>query len=195
MARYGSVAFAALAKLAELVRAEARLQNLVASSTLATMWGRHLVDSAQLVDFCAEAAPGPWVDIGSGAGFPGLVVALLSDRPVVLLEPRRSRARFLAAAAFNLGISERVEVHQANVEQVTIAAAIISARAVAPLGKLFEIGITCATPQTSWVLPKGRSAHEEVASAAAAWHGVFHVEQSITDPQSLIVLASGVSRR
>jgi len=144
----------------------------------------------------ADDAPGIWLDIGTGAGFPGLVVAALTDRPIHLVEPRRRRADFLTAAAIGLGIADRVIISTSKVESVADqAAAVISARAVAPLVDLLASARHCATDGTIWLLPKGKGAREEVATARRTWHGVFHVEQSITDPDSLIVLAKGVSRR
>jgi 16S rRNA (guanine527-N7)-methyltransferase len=81
------------------------------------------------------------------------------------------------------------------VEGVHAQAAVISARAVAPMIDLFCAAIQCAGPDTIWLLPKGQSAREEVAIARHAWHGAFHVEQSLTNTESLIVVARGVARR
>lgn len=192
--RFGDQGVTRVCKLAQLVAMENERQNLIAPSTLASIWARHIVDSAQLIAF-ADAVRGDWLDIGTGAGFPGLVVAALTDRLVHLVEPRRRRADFLGAAAAALGIGERVTVWASKVETVKAHGAVISARAVASLGNLFLSASHCSTTETLWLLPKGRSAREEVASAQQTWHGVFHVEQSVTDPVSLIVLAKGVSRR
>jgi len=192
--RFGELGEARMDILAGLVAGEAVSQNLVAPSTLATMWSRHIVDSAQLVGFAAEVE-GDWLDIGTGAGFPGLVVAALTDRAVTLVEPRRRRAAFLADAAETLGIANQVTVIAAKVEGVTMSAAVISARAVSALALLFGSAIQCSRRKTLWILPKGQSAREEIATAQQTWHGVFHVEHSVTDPNSLIVLAKGVSRR
>jgi len=193
--RFGQDGEARMMALAGLVAEEAGRQNLIAPSTLATIWSRHIVDSAQLIGL-ADDAPGIWLDIGTGAGFPGLVVAALTDRPIHLVEPRRRRADFLTAAAIGLGIADRVIISTSKVESVADqAAAVISARAVAPLVDLLASARHCATDGTIWLLPKGKGAREEVATARRTWHGVFHVEQSITDPDSLIVLAKGVSRR
>jgi 16S rRNA (guanine527-N7)-methyltransferase len=193
-ARFGPAGLAAMEQLVAIVTAEAARQNLVAPSTLPAMWTRHVVDSAQLLTL-TDDRDGVWLDIGSGAGFPGLVVAALSSRTVLLVEPRRKRADFLKDAAEALGLSDRVQVTCDTVQAVTVPASIISARAVAPLTMLFDLASACASSATQWILPKGRSAREEVAIAEQAWRGVFHVEHSITDPESLIVLASGVSRR
>ena len=89
-----------------------------------------------------------------------------------------------------------VVVHQAMIEKLPTdrPAAIITARAVARLAALFAIGHRHSDPDTIWVLPKGRSAAEELAEAQAEWRGMFHVEQSITDPTSSVVVARGVRR-
>lgn len=176
-----------------MVAAEQTHQNLVSAATLSSIWSRHIVDSAQLLDHAP--AEGLWADIGSGAGFPGMIVALLTERPVVLIEPRRKRAEFLARAAEALGVADRVQVHATKVEQVKLNAAVITARAVAPLSTLLELSAPLSTSKTRLVFPKGRSAREEVATARRTWHGVFHVEPSITDADSLIIVAQAVERR
>ncbi len=124
-----------------------------------------------------------------------MVVALLRDRPTILVEPRRRRADFLTVMAGTLGISHSVTVIAAKVETAKVSAAIISARAVAPVDVLLTSAAHVASIETRWLLPKGLRAREEVAQARQAWHGMFHVEHSVTDPNSLIVIASKVSRR
>lgn len=192
--RFGPGGAASMTELAALVETEASRQNLVAPSTLAAIWSRHIVDSAQLIALAGEAE-GDWLDIGTGAGFPGLVVAALTTRRTILVEPRKRRAEFLQAAADTLGIADRTVVVAGKVEGVSEPVAVISARAVATLPALFASALQCSRRKTLWLLPKGRTAREEVAVAQQTWHGVFHVEQSLTDPESLIVLAKGVSRR
>ena len=83
--RFGEAGEARMDILAGLVAGEAVSQNLIAPSTLATMWSRHIVDSAQLIGLAADTE-GDWLDIGTGAGFPGLVIAALTDRAVTLVE-------------------------------------------------------------------------------------------------------------
>lgn len=184
-----------LAAFAALVIGEAAQQNLISKATIAAIWRRHIVDSAQLVPLAEGAPSGTWIDIGSGAGFPGMVVALLCDRQVMLVEPRRRRANFLEQTADSLGLGSRVEVVCRKIEQVQTRAAVISARAVAPLPELLAAATHLSTSKTRWLLPKGRSALQEVADARIGWHGVFHVEQSLTDSESMIVLAEKVVRR
>ncbi|HEU4959075.1 MAG TPA: RsmG family class I SAM-dependent methyltransferase [Sphingomonas sp.] len=183
-----------LAKLVDGVLAESSRQNLIAPSTVDAIWTRHVVDSAQLLDLAGNLTA-PWLDIGTGAGFPGLVVACLRDAPITLCEPRRRRADFLRFLADNLGIGARVAVEPVKVERLTARFGIISARAVATLDALFAAATGVSDRGTLWLLPKGRSAREEVEAARKTWHGSFHVEQSITDPESRIVVASDVRRR
>lgn len=183
-----------LDRFVALVGAEAARQNLVSAATLPQIWRRHIVDSAQLLDHAADRL-GKWIDVGSGAGFPGMVIAILSDRPVVLVEPRRMRAEFLLNAATALGIAERVSIQCMRAERLQDIGSVISARAVASLNDLLTATHHLSTKNTQWVLPKGRSAREEVAMAQRTWHGVFHVEQSLTDRESMIILAEKVARR
>lgn len=178
----------------ELLEAENQHQNLVSAATLDTLWDRHIADCAQLVRF-EPAAGASWLDIGSGAGLPGLIIALLVEGPVTLVEPRRLRADFLQRAAAALGLSPRVAIIQAKAERAAGRFDVITARAVAPLPRLLEISAHLSTGKTLWVLPKGRSALGEVADARRAWHGAFHVERSATDAESYIVVARKVRRR
>ncbi|PKP94362.1 MAG: 16S rRNA (guanine(527)-N(7))-methyltransferase RsmG [Alphaproteobacteria bacterium HGW-Alphaproteobacteria-16] len=181
-----------LAAFVELLRAEAAAQNLIAPSTLEHIWARHIVDSAQLVAHAPEN--GVWLDIGSGAGLPGLVVAILRDAPVELVEPRKLRTAFLESAAGQLGLTN-VTVQTAKVERTKGYAAIVSARAVSSLNDLFRIAAHRTDRSTLWLLPKGRSAQSEVEDARRSWQGSFHVEPSITAPDSLIVVAREVRSR
>lgn len=183
--------FSRIEKYVELLRQEAVRQNLISASTMETVWDRHILDSAQLVQFEPKAGSA-WVDIGSGAGLPGLVVACLVDGPVALVEPRQLRAEFLRKAIVALNLSSRVSVQQVNAQRARGKYDVISARAVASLSKLFEISQHLSTGNTVWALPKGRGALEELAEAQQAWQGMFHVERSVTDSESYIVVGTGV---
>ncbi|MEZ0241832.1 MAG: 16S rRNA (guanine(527)-N(7))-methyltransferase RsmG [Sphingomonas sp.] len=183
-----------LERYAGILRDESTRQNLIAASTLDQLWSRHLVDSAQLVPL-AEGE-GPWIDIGSGAGLPGIVVAILTDREVTLVEPRSKRAEFLRATAQALGLSNvTVAANRIETHKPAKRAQIISARAVAPLYELFAGAAHCTDSSTIWLLPKGRNVESEVEATRGAWQGVFHVEPSITSPDSGIVIARGVRPR
>lgn len=174
---------------AELLKEESRRQNLVASSTLSALWERHIIDSAQLVRF-EPFAGASWVDVGSGAGLPGIVVACLVEGPMTLIEPRRLRADFLHRVCESLRLNATV-LH-GKAESAMGSHDVITARAVARLGQLLKISAHLSTRKTVWVLPKGRSARAELAEAEQSWQGAFHVEQSVTDADSFIVVGSGV---
>lgn len=195
--RFGVSRETLLEQFGAILVAESEQQNLIARSTLPELWSRHLTDSAQLVPLAAAAPAGPWLDVGSGAGLPGIVVALLTERPVILVEPRAKRVAFLRSAAEQLGISARVVVVASRVESFRPEApvAVVSARAVAELSALLLSTVSCTDSSTVWVLPKGRSAHSEVDAARAKWQGRFHVEPSITQPDSGIVVATQIGAR
>ncbi len=183
---------ARLERLVAATIAENDAQNLIARSTIDHFWTRHIVDSAQLLPLAPEA--GAWVDLGSGAGFPGLVVAILSDRPVTLVEMRRKRAVHLEAMVDHLDLAGRVTVAHARVEQVAGHFAVISARAYAPLDRLFASALHVATPESCWVLPKGRGAASELEAVAGTWQGRFRIEPSVTDSEGAIIVATAVQR-
>ena len=177
---------------AALLREENTRQNLIAGSTLDGLWDRHIIDSAQLVRFEPHAGAS-WADIGSGAGLPGIVIACLVEGPVTLIEPRRLRADFLHKACESLRIN--ADVFGGKAERAQGKYEVITARAVATLAKTLKISAHLSTRKTVWALPKGRSAAAELAEAQEAWQGRFHVEQSVTDADSRIVVATGVTKR
>lgn len=195
--RFGVSRETALARFGAMLVEESARQNLIARSTFETLWSRHLVDSAQLVPLAAAVPAGAWIDIGSGAGLPGLVVALLSERQVYLIEPRAKRVAFLRDAAAALGLSGQVSVIAARAENWRPAApaAVISARAVAQLSALLTAAAHFSDSSTIWLLPKGQNAQSEVDAARAKWQGRFHVEPSITQPESGIVIATQIGAR
>lgn len=176
------------AYVASLTRETAR-QNLISASTLDRVWERHILDSAQLVRFEPKAGAS-WVDIGSGAGLPGIVIACLVDGRVTLAEPRRLRAEFLRMIVDTLELN--ATVHCAKAERIAGSFDVITARAVAPLDKLLRISLHLSTGKTVWALPKGRNAQAELAEAQRSWQGEFHVEQSAIDEDSWIVVGTGV---
>lgn len=175
-----------------LIREENQRQNLVSAGTLQQIWERHILDSAQLVRF-ERTVGSAWIDLGSGAGLPGVVVACLVDGPVTMVEPRRLRADFLHRVSESLRLTSNVICSKA--ENVSGTYDIITARAVAPLSKLLQISQHLSTGKTLWILPKGRSASSELAQAKGTWQGTFHVERSLTDEDSYIVVGSGVRAR
>ncbi len=181
---------ARLDQFVALLRMANEQQNLVSAASLDHVYARHIVDSAQLWRLAPDAES--WLDLGSGAGLPGLILAILSDAPVVLVESRRLRTDWLRHAADVLRL-DNVRIEASRVELVSsFPAGVITARAFAPLPKLLALAHRFSTEETRWILPKGRSAAEELASVAGTWHGRFHMEPSVTDPDSAIIVARHV---
>ena len=176
-----------LETLVALLREENERQNLVSTASLDQVWQRHVLDSAQLVRF-SPSTHASWLDLGAGAGFPGLVVALLHHGPVTLVEARKLRTDFLRGAASVLGLA--VEIIAAKVESApTRWFDVISARAFAPLGRLLGVGERFSTAKTRWILPKGRNAQSELEAARISWQGDFRLEPSLTDADARIIVA------
>jgi 16S rRNA (guanine527-N7)-methyltransferase len=183
-----------LKRYVDLLLFENERQNLIGRSTVNEIWQRHIADSAQLVRF-APRPDSSWLDIGSGAGLPGLVIAILTQGPVTLVEPRRLRAEFLTSVAQELGLADRVTVNAAKVERITGKFEVITARAVASLSQLLRISQHLSTDKTLWVLPKGKSAQSELDEARRSWQGAFRLEASVTSGEAAILVAAGVRRK
>ncbi len=178
-----------LAHLVSLLLDENERQNLVARGTLPHVWVRHIVDSAQLLHVSRETLPaGEWLDLGTGAGFPGLAIAALQpQRPVTLVDSRRLRTEWLQRAADVLGLGN-VRVVLSRVEDLPSGPhAVISARAFAPLDKLVTLSARFSTPDTVWLLPKGAGAAQELQMLPESWNHMFHVEQSLTDANAGVI--------
>lgn len=175
--------------LAAMLADENQRQNLVSAGSLAQVWRRHIVDSAQLLPHVPRETS-PWLDLGTGAGFPGIVIAALRPEcEVVMVESRAKRIEWLSRLIASLGlpharvIGSRLEL----VEAFPVGA--ISARAFAPLPQLLTLSARFSTKDTIWLLPKGRSAAQELAELSG-WSHMFHVEQSLTDPEAGIIVGT-----
>lgn len=179
----------------QMLVVENERQNLVAAASLGEVWRRHIVDSAQLLQFVPRETSGPWLDLGTGAGFPGLVIAMLRpDLPVVMVESRARRIDWLKRVCDDLGLVQ-AEVCGANLERVeTREVAVISARAFAPLDRLLDQSARFSTRSTTWLLPKGRSAQQEL-DRLSGWDHRFHVEQSLTDADAGLIVGQLLGRK
>jgi len=189
--RTDSAGIERLERLAALLAEENERQNLVSAASLGAVWQRHFADSLQLLDHIPRETS-PWLDLGTGAGFPGLALAAARpDGEFVLVESRKRRVDWLIRAATALRL-ENCRVIGARVENVeTFPVGAITARAFAPLGKLLRLSARFSTPDTLWLLPKGRSAAQELAEQPKAVRGMFHVEHSATDESGGILVGQG----
>jgi 16S rRNA (guanine527-N7)-methyltransferase len=186
--RCDSDAFARLGRLVEMLGAENSRQNLVSAASTASVWQRHIADSIQLLDHVPRGTT-PWLDLGTGAGFPGIVISVARpDCRVVLVESRKRRIEWLSALSAELGL-RNCHIEGKRLEVVdSFDTAVISARAFAPLDKLIRLGKRFSTSDTTWLLPKGRTAEQEVSALPSELQSMFHVEQSATDADSGIVV-------
>lgn len=180
-----------LDELCALLAEENLRQNLVSQASLQDVWVRHIADSAQLLRHVPRESRPAWLDLGTGAGFPGMVVAICRpDLEVTLVESRTRRVEWLTSACRTLGL--RCRIWGQRLERMTTAPfGAISARAFAPLERLIELSARFSTPDTIWLLPKGRGGQMELQAMSPKIQGMFHVEQSVTDPEAVLLIGHG----
>lgn len=177
-----------------LLRQWQKTINLVAPSTLDAVWSRHFADSAQLL---ALAPPGAqrWLDLGSGAGFPGLVLAImLADREgarMTLVESDTRKAAFLAEVGRRTGAP--VDIRPERIEKIATqsklgAVDVITARALAPLPRLLELAAPAFSAHTVGLFLKGRDAESEVTAAKERWEFDSVLQPSLSDAGGRIVV-------
>ena len=177
-----------------LVKWQAKI-NLVGSATLPDLWRRHFLDSAQLLPLL-PAAGGTLVDLGSGAGFPGLVLAIMTDWRVHLLDSDQRKCAFLRQVALDCGVLDRVTIHPKRIEQVTgIAADVVTARACAPLDELLKLAEPFIGEKGTGLFLKGAQAEEELTQAQRHWTMRLDRRESISDPAGKILIVSHLKRK
>ena len=139
---------------------------------------------------------GKIVDFGSGAGFPGIVLAILGANDVILMESNTKKTVFLLEAARVCGVLGQIEIARERIEVANAREAdVITARAFAPLPKLLELGQRHLKPGGHYVLLKGRAFEEELADArAAGWVFTVTTHASLVDPEGVVLILQGVDR-
>jgi 16S rRNA (guanine527-N7)-methyltransferase len=189
-----------LDRFVALLLAWQRTTNLIASSTVARLWTRHIADSLQLLDLAPEARV--WIDVGSGGGFPGLVIACaLADKAgasVHLVESNAKKAAFLRAAqrATESPAKVHAERMEAFAQHFRGGADALTARAVAPLKPLFEITFPLlGTTGAVALFPKGQNAELELSEASKSWKMRATLVVSRTEPTSRIIVIRKLERR
>lgn len=171
--------------------------NLVAPSTVPFVWTRHLLDSVQLWDVVPEAATS-WTDLGSGGGFPGLVIAMIAkdlrpDLHVTLVESDQRKATFMRSVSRETQtpvtvIAERIEAVELD------KADIVSARALAPLPKLLDYAERLLKPSGLAIFPKGANHQAELSAALANWTFTLQKEPSQSNPDSALLCIGDLAR-
>jgi 16S rRNA (guanine527-N7)-methyltransferase len=185
-----------LSALVDELRRWQAVKNLIGPGTLDRIWTRHVADSAQLIDGAPDAAR--WLDLGSGAGFPGLVVAiLLRDRPgaeVHLVESNGRKCAFLRHAARVTGAA--AVVHEARLETIVEPFAgridVVTARALAPLANLIAWTRPLLASGSIGLFPKGREAQAELTEAAKSWRFTAQITPSRTSSDGRILRIEGL---
>jgi 16S rRNA (guanine527-N7)-methyltransferase len=189
-----------LDRFAELLLAWQKHTNLIGPSTIPILWTRHIADSLQLLDLAKDART--WVDLGSGAGFPGLVIACAladRDRAVVhLVESNAKKAAFLREAQRVTGAPAIVHAQRINdfASRFSGPADVVTARALAPLATLLaHCAPLLGTTGARALFPKGQDVDLELREAAKSWSFDAELVPSRTDPKARIVLIRELRRR
>lgn len=196
---------ARLRRYLELLQTWQKAVNLVGAGTLADPWRRHILDSAQLYPLLPEPGPGPTTlaDLGSGAGFPGMVLAILAagarELAVHLIEADGRKCAFLREVARVTGVP--VALHNARIERLDPAALVgpgradvVTARGLAPLPRLLELAVPFLGPGGIALLLKGKGAKEELTRAANHWHMSCDMIPSLSDRAGVVLKLSEIVR-
>lgn len=180
---------------AELLRWNAKI-NLIGPATERDVWNRHILDSAQLIALVPSALN--WLDLGSGGGFPGLVVATMMKQRVGghvdLVDSNRKKAGFLQAMTGTLALPARV--HAQRIEDVAVdGIEIVTARALAPLPLLLSFAHPWLATGATGLFHKGRDYAQEVEESARSWSFDLLEHRSAIDPASVILRITNLRRR
>ena len=177
-----------LAEYANLIAKWTPKINLVSRQSLQDLWRRHFLDSAQLYRLTSES--GQWVDLGSGGGFPGMVIAILAaqrdDLAVILVEADQRKAAFLRTVNRELGL--QATIIAGRIETIPpIGANVLSARALAPLDTLLSYADRHLAPGGRALFPKGAKADAEITEALEHWRFDCEKYRSMTDETATIL--------
>jgi 16S rRNA (guanine527-N7)-methyltransferase len=184
-----------------LVKWQAKI-NLVGPATLPDLWRRHFLDSAQLLPLLGnnplpqDGGGGTLVDLGSGAGFPGLVLAIMTDWQVHLVDSDQRKCAFLRQVALDCGVLDRATIHARRIEQMAgIAADVVTARACAPLDALLRLAAPLVGEAGKCLFLKGARLEDELTQAQRHWTMRLDKRGSITDPQGNILVITHLKRK
>ncbi|MES2433204.1 MAG: 16S rRNA (guanine(527)-N(7))-methyltransferase RsmG [Pseudomonadota bacterium] len=169
--------------------------NLISKSGIAEIWNRHLIDSAQLIRHM-PAEDGLWCDLGSGGGFPGIVLGILAKvshpkTQMILVESDRRKSVFLSEASRLLDIAVNVKTQRIeDLEPQNVD--VLTARALAPLSSLCGYAYRHLKPEGVAIFPKGATAAREIEDAQNLWRFDYDAQESHTDPAALVLAVRGI---
>jgi 16S rRNA (guanine527-N7)-methyltransferase len=186
-----------LLAFADLLGKWTRKINLISKSSTSDIWERHILDSVQIYDLAPNTFS-LWLDIGSGGGLPGVVVAALAaqfapDARIAMIESDQRKAAFLRTALRELGLSGDVLADRIDAVP-PMGADVLSARALAPLDQLLAFAENHLKPGGTAIFPKGKTAEQEIADANTNW--LFQIEKhaSMTDAEARILVIKDIKR-
>jgi 16S rRNA (guanine527-N7)-methyltransferase len=186
-----------LLAFADLLGKWTRKINLISKSSTSDIWERHILDSVQIYDLAPNTFS-LWLDIGSGGGLPGVVVAALAaqfapDARIAMIESDQRKAAFLRTALRELGLSGDVLADRIDAVP-PMGADVLSARALAPLDQLLAFAENHLKPGGTAIFPKGKTAEQEIADASTNW--LFQIEKhaSMTDAEARILVIKDIKR-
>jgi len=185
----------------KLLRQWQKAVNLVAPATLDAIWHRHFADSAQLVPL-APPRTRSWIDLGSGAGFPGLVVAIMlaaaTPPRITLIESDTRKCAFLREVARQVGVAVDILSTRAESARIPVNKGlprVVSARALAPLARLLGLAEPFSPPGTTLLLMKGKDALKELRMAEATWRFNVELVPSVTERHGRIAVITNLKRK
>ena len=186
-----------LQRLGLLVEKWNKSINLISKKSVPEMWNRHILDSAQIF-YANKKSFKKWLDIGSGAGFPGLVVAILAqdkniDGETVLVESDKRKCVFLSTVKRELNLNLSIinnRIESCDSQQADV----ISARALADLPSLLDLSFDHLSDNTTLIFSKGKSWKEELVAAEKTWNFSWEAVTSITDAKSVVLKIGELSR-
>ncbi|MEM9641021.1 MAG: 16S rRNA (guanine(527)-N(7))-methyltransferase RsmG [Pseudomonadota bacterium] len=182
--------------LAETRKWSAKI-NLISSSSQEDAWQRHIVDSAQLWRLCQKTS-GTWLDLGSGGGFPALVNAVIAleqapDLKFLCVESDGRKSVFLQKIIQTYGLN--ATVLNARIQDISpVSADIVSARAFSPLAQIFKVAFDHINSGTVFLLPKGRTYHDELTESQKGWSFEYEAVPSITNAESAVLVVKDLKR-
>lgn len=171
--------------------------NLISKSGISEIWHRHVIDSAQLIRLLPHES-GRWCDLGSGGGFPGIVLAILMkqlqpETQITLVESDSRKCVFLSEASRLLGITVGVKTQRIeDLEPQNVD--VLTARALAPLSNLCGYAYRHLKPEGVAIFPKGANAQREIEDAQKLWQFGYDTMQSHTDPAAQVLALRGIHR-
>lgn len=181
---------AKLDRYAELLMEWNQKFNLVSESTLPHIWRRHFLDSAQILKLIPEGAE-TIVDMGSGAGFPALVLSIFGAAPIILIESTGKKANFLRTVIEELKLNASVRQERAE-DLRDLHADVVTARAVGALGILLNMANNLINKHSLCIFMKGQNVDVELTEAAKYWKFEFDKIQSISDPSGSVLILKDI---